>query len=157
MIHTRRFQGSAGFVLRLFSSGMWCSGTSQKHRDLTIHITVTKIISYQATLAQWAFRNDLDTSCCFTKYKAVRLRELSLDSVVIVCNSTTRWPQSCMPAKNCYVITKSKGSDLVVGVKVQVKQLQKWKAIVMDRDRLCGSCLKKGIKPSNIKCQLHAI
>ena len=146
MIHTRRFQVSAGFVLRLISSGMRCSGTFQKHRDLTIYITVTKIISYQATLAQRAFRNDLDRSCCFTKYKAVRLCELSLDIVVIVCHSTTRWPQSCMPAKNCYIITKSKGSDLVVGVKVQVKQLQKWKVNVMGRDRLCGSCVKKGIK-----------
>ena len=124
MIHSRRFQASAGFVLRLFSSGMRRIGTSQKHRDLTIYISVTKIISYKATLAQQALRNDLDRSCCFTCYKAVRLCQLPLDSLDLVHHSTNRWPQSFMPAKNCNVITKCIGSDLVVGVKVQRKQLQ---------------------------------
>lgn len=157
MIHTERVQASAGFVLRLFASGMRCSGTSQKHRDLTIYISVTKVILYKATLAQRTFRNDLDRSCCFTEYEAAKLRALSLDSVDSVHHSTNRWPQLFMPAKNCYVITKSNGSDLVVGVKKCRENGCKMEGDSQGQRWIMRFLCEEGIKLSNINRHLHAI
>lgn len=157
MIHTSRFPASAGFVLRLFSSGMWCSGTSQKHRDITIYISVTKIISQTATLTKQTFRNNLDRSCCFTYYKAARSHKLSLDSVDLVHHSTNRWPQSLMPAENCYVITKSNGSDLVVGVKKCRGNSCKMEGDSQGQRRITWFLCKEGIKLPKINHHLHAI
>lgn len=85
---------------------------------------------------QKQFRNVLDRSCCFSKRQAVRSHKLLLVSVVVVDQSTTKWPQSHTPVKNCCVITISNGRSVWTRV-------AKWKALIMGRGGLCGSCGKK--------------
>jgi hypothetical protein len=69
--------------------------------------------------------------CRFGKQQAVRSRESSSDSVVLVQNFTTKCPQSCMPVTSYRVITKTR------------TRVEKLKAIIRGKDGSRGSCGKK--------------
>lgn len=70
-------------------------------------------------------------------WQAVWLCEVSLDSIVLVHHSTTKY-LSCMPLKNCCVITKS--SDWTAWTKVV-----KWELIIMVHDGPHDSFGKKAL------------
>lgn len=78
----------------------------------------------------------MDRGCSTGRCQAVRSHELSMDSVVLVHYSTTKWPKLCVPVGSCRIITKSKWLSAWTRV-------TKWEVRVMGRDRPRASCGKK--------------
>jgi hypothetical protein len=63
--------------------------------ELGTTVFIIHVMFFVLSANVWrAFGNDLDRSCCFCELQAVRSCELSLDSVVLIHHSTTKYP-SC--------------------------------------------------------------
>jgi len=84
-----------------------------------------------------AFGNSFDSGCCFGKL-AVRSHEISSDGAILVRHSLIKWHQSCMPVKNCCVVTESSGWSAWTRVAI-------WKAIIVGREGPRGSCGSKAL------------
>ena len=126
MIHNRGFQASAGFVLRLFSSGMRCSGASQKHRDLTIYISVTKIISYKVNTCTTGIQKMIWTGTAVSPNIKLRYRRIVWTQYIIPptdgpSHSCLQKPAMSLPS--LMVVIQWQGSK-----SVGVKQLQNGRA-----------------------------